>query len=136
MSDWKNVKLIVYALDMAIRIRCSAYVIHHANHGAEYTSLKFRQAPAAANVTLFMESVGGCSDNDMMESLFASLETDLIDRQPRRRFRFRAKTSLEVLLPGRILQSSTRVFSAGLSVFSSSCTETRKRTWLYHKSQD
>ena len=43
-----------------------------------------------------MGSVGDCYDNAMAESLFATLETELIDRQPRQRFRTRAEASREV----------------------------------------
>ena len=48
------------------------------------------------NVKLSMGSVGDCYDNAMAESLFATLETELIDRQPRQRFRTRKEASREV----------------------------------------
>ena len=73
----------VRALQMAVRSRRPADVIHHSDHGSQYTSQKFRQACAAANVKLSMGSVGDGYDNAMAESLFATLETELIDRQPR-----------------------------------------------------
>ena len=81
----------VRALQMAVRSRRPADVIHHSDHGSQYTSQKFRQACATANVKLSMGSIGDCYDNAMAESLFATLETELIDRQPRRRFRTRAE---------------------------------------------
>ena len=53
-------------------------------------------ACAAANVKVSMGTVGDCYDNAMAESLFATLETKLIDRQPRHRFRTRAQANREV----------------------------------------
>ena len=96
MSARQDAELMVRALQMAVQTRRPAHVIHHSDHGSQYMSLKFRQACAAANVKLSMGSVGDCYDNAMAESLFATLETELIDRQPRQRFRTRAEASREV----------------------------------------
>ena len=41
------------ALQMAVRTRYPAQVIHHSDHGSQYTSQKFRQAGAAANREVF-----------------------------------------------------------------------------------
>ena len=96
MSARQDAELMVRALPMAIRTRRPKQVIHHSDHGSQYVSLKFRQAGAAANVKVSMGSVGDCYDNARAESLFATLETELIDRQPRHRFRTRAEASREV----------------------------------------
>ena len=96
MSAKQDAELMVRALQMAVRSRRPAQVIHHSDHGSQYTSQKFRQACAEANVKLSMGSVGDCYDNAMAESLFATLETELIDRQPRQRFRSRVEASREI----------------------------------------
>lgn len=95
MSARLDAELMVRALQMAIRTRRPTLVIHHSDHGSLYVSLKFRQACAAANVTVSMGPVGDCYDNAMTESLFTTLETELIDRQPRHRFRTRAEANRE-----------------------------------------
>ncbi|MXZ56420.1 MAG: IS3 family transposase [Gammaproteobacteria bacterium] len=96
LSARQDAELMVRALQMVIRTRRPTHVIHHSGHGSLYVSLKFRQACAAANVKVSMGSVGDCYDNAMAESLFATLETELIDRQPRHRVRTRAEANREV----------------------------------------
>ena len=59
-----------------------------------------------------MGAVGDCYDNAMAESLFATLETELIDRQPRQRFRTRAEASREVFCYLEGFYSPRRVPSA------------------------
>ena len=43
-----------------------------------------------------MGSVGDCYDNAMAESFFATLETELIDQQPRRCFPDRAQAQTKI----------------------------------------
>ena len=112
MSPKQDAELMVRALQMAVRTRHPAQVIHHSDHGSQYTSQKFRQACAAANVKVSMGSVGDCFDNAMAESLFATLETELIDRQPRQRFRTRAEASREVFTYLEGFYNPHRVHSA------------------------
>ena len=59
-----------------------------------------------------MGPVGDCYDNAMVESLFATLETELIDRQPRQRFRTRAEASREVFAYLEGFYNPHRVHSA------------------------
>ena len=54
--------------------------------GSQHTSLRFLEVCKDAKVEISMGSVGDCYDNAMAESFFATLETELIDRQPGRRF--------------------------------------------------
>ena len=76
MSAKQDAELLVRAMQMAVRTRHPAQVIHHSDHGSQYTSQKFRQACTEANVKLSIGSVGDCYDNGMGESLFATLETE------------------------------------------------------------
>ena len=55
-------------------------MIHHSDHGCQYTSLAFGSRCRRAGITLSMGSVGDCYDNAMAESFFATLECELIDR--------------------------------------------------------
>jgi len=74
-------ELVLEALDMAILRRCPDEVIHHSDHGCQYTSIAFGKRCQEAGVKPSMGSVGDCFDNAMCESFFATLECELLDRQ-------------------------------------------------------
>jgi putative transposase len=67
-------------LDMALGQRRPAAVIHHSDHGCQYTSFAFGKRCNQAGVRPSMGSVGDCFDNAMCESFFATLECELRDR--------------------------------------------------------
>ena len=56
-------------------------MIHHSDHGCQYTSLAFGQRCREAGVQPSMGSVGDAYDNALCESFFATLESELLDRQ-------------------------------------------------------
>ena len=92
MSSRQRSEFMVRALRMAVnRRRPSGAVIHHSDRGSQYTSAHFQSVCEAANITVSMGSVGDCYDKAMAESFFASVETELIDRQSQRRFVGRAE---------------------------------------------
>lgn len=73
--------LVGAALDMALAARGPvADLIHHSDHGSQYTSAAFGRRCGGAGAVRSMGSVGDSYDNAMAESFFASLETELIDR--------------------------------------------------------
>ena len=72
--------LMLDALDMALGQRDARSVIHHSDHGAQYTSIAFGKRCREAGVTLSMGSVGDCYDNALCESFFATIECELIER--------------------------------------------------------
>lgn len=80
MEPHLRTELVLQALNMALRQRRPQMVIHHSDHGGQYTSLAFGQRCREAGVRLSMGSVGDCYDNAMCESFFASLECELLDR--------------------------------------------------------
>jgi putative transposase len=80
MATHMRTELVMNALNMAITTRQPADVIHHSDHGSQYTSLAFGRRCEAFGIQLSMGSVGDCFDNAMAESFFASLECELIDR--------------------------------------------------------
>ena len=55
-------------------------MIHHSDHGSEYTAVAFSDRCLELGITRSMGSVGDCFDNAMMESLFSSLEAEVLDR--------------------------------------------------------
>jgi len=73
-------ELVLAALDMALRQRRPASVIHHSDHGCQYTAVAFGSRCREAGVRPSMGSVGDAYDNALCESFFATLECELLDR--------------------------------------------------------
>lgn len=96
MAARQDSELMVCALQMALTRRQPRQVVHHSDHGSQYTSQHFLAVCQRANVQVSMGSVGDCYDNAMAESFFATLETELIDQQPRRRFQNRAQAQTKI----------------------------------------
>jgi putative transposase len=81
LADHLRTELVTDALDMALWNRHPAGgVVHHSDHGSQYTSLACGQRCRQAGVALSMGSVGDCYDNAMAESFFATLECELVAR--------------------------------------------------------
>lgn len=75
--------LVVGALEMAVWNRQPGEgVIHHSDHGCQYTSLLFGERCQAVGIRCSMGSVGDCYDHAMAESFFATLECELLAHQP------------------------------------------------------
>ena len=82
MADHLRTELVVGALEMAVwNRRPGEGVIHHSDHGCQYTSLFFGERCQAVGIRCSMGSVGDCYDNAMAESFFATLECELLARQ-------------------------------------------------------
>jgi putative transposase len=75
-----RVELVLSALEMAVRQRQPREVIHHSDHGSQYTALAFGNRCRQAGVRPSMGTVGDAFDNAMCESFFATLECELLDR--------------------------------------------------------
>ena len=80
MAGHLRTDLVLTALDMAVAQRKPECVVHHSDHGCQYTSLAFGARCREAGVRPSLGSVGDCYDNAMCESFFATLECELIDR--------------------------------------------------------
>jgi len=81
MATHLRTELVTGALEMALsRRRPTAGLVHHSDHGTQYTSLAFGRRLADADIAASMGSVGDAYDNALAESFFASLETELIGR--------------------------------------------------------
>jgi len=72
--------LVQMALEMAYAQRTPREVIHHSDHGTEYTAIAFGTRCTQLGVRPSMGSVGDCFDNAMAESVFATLECEMLDR--------------------------------------------------------
>jgi putative transposase len=81
MADHLRAELVVDALEMALwRRRPAPGLVHHSDHGGQYTSLAFGRRCRAAGVVPSRGSVGDCYDNALAESFFATLECELVAR--------------------------------------------------------
>ncbi|HLF43564.1 MAG TPA: IS3 family transposase [Acidimicrobiia bacterium] len=83
IADHLRTELVVDALDMACWRRKPApgEVIHHADHGSQYTSWAFGQRLRQAGLLGSMGTVGDALDNAMAESFFGTLQLELLDRR-------------------------------------------------------
>jgi transposase InsO family protein len=73
--------LAVSALGNAIRMRDPAGTIVHSDRGSQFRSRKFVQALHRNGLVGSMGRVGACGDNAAMESFFALLQNNVLDRQ-------------------------------------------------------
>lgn len=93
MGTELKTELMLEALEMAHAQRRPERVVHHSDHGCQYTSYAFGKRCQALGVTLSMGSIGDAYDNAMAESFFASLECELLARK---RFYSHAEASMAV----------------------------------------
>jgi putative transposase len=81
MGERFTAELVLAALEMALWNRQPEQgVVHHSDHGSQYTSLAFGQGLEQAGVLGSMGTVGDPWDNAVAESFFATLQTELLDR--------------------------------------------------------
>lgn len=80
MANHLKTELVLDALEMATTQRRPESVIHHSDHGTQYTSLAFGKRCEEMGVRPSMGSVGDAYDNAMAESFFATLECELLNR--------------------------------------------------------
>src|SRR5215813_6453344 len=80
MERHLRTELVLAALNMAIEQRRPQGVIHHSDHGCQYTAVGFGARCREAGIRPSMGSVGDCYDNALCESFFATLECELLDR--------------------------------------------------------
>lgn len=82
MRTTLETEIVTSALDMALaRTRPAPGLVHHSDHGSQYTSFAFGRRLQEAGITPSMGSVGDCFDNAMAESFNATLECELLDRE-------------------------------------------------------
>lgn len=82
MRTHLQTELVLESLEMAIEHRRPAtQVVHHSDHGCQYTSVAFTARCQAKGVTPSMGTVGDSYDNAMAESFFGTLECELLARE-------------------------------------------------------
>ena len=81
MREDMTAALVMEALRMALRRRPGRGLIHHSDHGVQYSCEDFRRLCAAHGVNISMGSAGDAYDNAMAESFFATIKCELIHRR-------------------------------------------------------
>jgi putative transposase len=81
MENHLKTEFVLAALDMAIAQRRPAALIHHSDRGCQDTSCGFGKRCREAGVVPSMGPVGDAYDNAMAESLFATLEREVLNRR-------------------------------------------------------
>jgi putative transposase len=93
MAEHLRTELVLSALNMALGQRKAGGVVHHSDHGTQYTSIAFGLRCQEAKVRPSMGTVGDAYDNAMCESFFATLERELLAR---RRFQTKAEARMAI----------------------------------------
>jgi putative transposase len=100
MADHLRTELVLDALDMALFMRRPHDgLVLHSDRGCQFTSFAFGRPCEEAGIVPRMGSVGDAYDNALIESFFATLECELLDRV---RFKTRrgARTEIFDLIEG------------------------------------
>ena len=93
MENHMRTELMLAAINMAIMMRRPKDVIHHSDHGCQYTSYAFGKRCGEAGLIPSMGTVGDAYDNAVAESFFATIEREILDR---RRFKTQAEAKLAI----------------------------------------
>ncbi len=81
MADHLRTELVTDALEMALFVRRPHNgLVLHSDRGCQYTSFAFGRRCEEAGISASMGSAGDAYDNAMVESFFATLECELLDR--------------------------------------------------------
>lgn len=82
IADHLRTELVVDALQTALwRRQPAPGLVHHADHGTQYTSWAFGKRLRDAGLLGSMGTVGDALDNAVAEAFFASMQTELLDRR-------------------------------------------------------
>jgi transposase InsO family protein len=82
MSERQKTSLVEDALKMALARRCpDVGLLHHSDRGSQYASGDYQKLLARERIQVSMSRSGNCYDNAMMESFFATLKTECVDRR-------------------------------------------------------
>jgi putative transposase len=77
----QTANLVVNALGMAVENRQAEGVVIHSDHGTQYTSWAFTRRALDSGLVPSMGSIGDCYDNGQMESFWARMQVELLNRK-------------------------------------------------------
>ena len=91
MSERQQTTLVEDALRMALARRCpKTGLLHHSDWGSQYASHDYQKLLAKEHIQVSMSRSGNCYDNAMMESFFATLKSECVDRRYATRYEARS----------------------------------------------
>lgn len=83
MLPHMRLELVEGALEMAVaRRRPEPGLIHHSDHGSQYTAVIFGQRCQQLGIDVSMGSIGDCYDNAVCEAFHSTLKRELVYRRP------------------------------------------------------
>ncbi len=83
MAGHMRLELVEAALEMAVaRRRPALGLVHHSDHGSQYTAVIFGQRCEQLGIDVSMGSIGDCYDNAVCEAFHATLKRELVHRRP------------------------------------------------------
>ena len=83
MRSHMRLELVERALAMAVaRRRPGPGLIHHSDHGSQYTAVIFGQRCEQLGLEVSRGSIGDCYDNAVCEAFHATLKRELVHRRP------------------------------------------------------
>lgn len=77
----QTANLVVNALGMAIENREAEGAVIHSDHGTQFTSWAFTRRALDSGLVPSMGSIGDCYDNGQMESFWARMQVELLNRK-------------------------------------------------------
>jgi putative transposase len=89
-----NAELAVAAVRNAVALRDAAGTVLHSDRGSQFRSRKFVELLRQEGITGSMGRVGACGDNAAMESFFALLQKNVLNK---RRWSARHQLRLEIV---------------------------------------
>jgi putative transposase len=83
MLSHMRLELVERALEMAVaRRRPDPGLVHHSDHGSQYTAVIFGQRCEQLGIDVSMGSIGDCYDNAVCEAFHSTLKRELVHRRP------------------------------------------------------
>jgi putative transposase len=83
MLSHMRLELVERALEMAVaRRRPEPGLIHHSDHGSQYTAVIFGQRCELLGIDVSMGSIGDCYDNAVCEAFHSTLKRECVHRRP------------------------------------------------------
>jgi transposase InsO family protein len=101
--------LVTNALGMAIGNRHPAATVIHSDHGVQFTSWAFTRRAKKSGLVPSMGSIGDCFDNAVIESFWARMQVELLNR---RRWRTRIERANAIFEYLEIFHNRRRRHSA------------------------
>lgn len=83
MLSHMRLELVERALEMAVaRRRPEPGLIHHSDHGSQFTAVIFGQRCEQLGIDVSMGSIGDCYDNAVCEAFHSTLKREFVNRRP------------------------------------------------------